>query len=107
MTRSTSLGFESQCGVPSGPTVQEGKADFWKRSGALCYGRRVGRQARLQGGRTTLNLDATLKRRAVLFALRAGVTLTELIEHGLRLALASEPPTPGQKKSRRIAPPAP
>jgi len=50
----------------------------------------MGRYAKLASGRTTLNIDPALKKRATLFALRHGLTLSALIEHGLKLAMAQK-----------------
>ena len=48
----------------------------------------MGRHARVDDGRTTLRLDPQLKRRATLYAIRRNLTLTELVEEGLRLVMA-------------------
>ena len=48
----------------------------------------MGRHARVDDGRTTLRLDPQLKRRATLYAIRRNLTLTALVEAGLRLVMA-------------------
>jgi len=48
----------------------------------------MGRHARVDDGRTTLRLDPHLKRRATLYAIRRSLTLTKLVEAGLRLVMA-------------------
>ena len=48
----------------------------------------MGRHARVDDGRTTLRLDPHLKRRATLYAIRRSLTLTALVEEGLRLVMA-------------------
>ena len=47
----------------------------------------MGRHARVDDGRTTLRLDPHLKRRATLYAIRRSLTLTALVEEGLRLVM--------------------
>ena len=47
----------------------------------------MGRYARAHSGRTTLNIDPKLKARATLYAIRHGLTLSQLIEQGLKLAM--------------------
>jgi hypothetical protein len=46
-------------------------------------GRRAG-----GSGKTTLDLDPKLKQRAVLWAIRNGTTLSDMVEEGLRLVMA-------------------
>jgi len=48
----------------------------------------MGRHARVDDGRTTLRLDPRLKRRATLYAIRRSLTLTKVVEDGLRLVMA-------------------
>jgi len=48
----------------------------------------MGRHARVDDGRTTLRLDPHLKRRATLYAIRRSLTLTKLVEEGLRRVMA-------------------
>lgn len=47
---------------------------------------------------TTLRLDDELYRRAKVEAARQGITLTRLIEEGIRLRLARPPVAPGEIK---------
>jgi predicted HicB family RNase H-like nuclease len=47
----------------------------------------MGRRASTSG-KTTLNLDPKLKERAVVWAVRNGTTLQEMVEDGLRLVMA-------------------
>jgi predicted HicB family RNase H-like nuclease len=46
----------------------------------------MGRQA-TKSGKTTLDLDPKLKERAVVWAVRNGTTLKEMVEEGLRLVM--------------------
>jgi predicted HicB family RNase H-like nuclease len=46
----------------------------------------MGRQA-TNSGRISLDVDAALKMRATIAAIKAGMTLTQLVERGLVLAL--------------------
>jgi len=50
----------------------------------------MGRPAKTNEGRTTLGLDPNLKRRATVYAVQTGSTLTEVIEAALRLYLAQK-----------------
>jgi len=47
----------------------------------------MGRQA-TNSGRISLDVDAALKMRATIAAIKAGVSLTQLVERGIVLALA-------------------
>jgi hypothetical protein len=48
----------------------------------------MGRPARAMSTKTTLTLDAKLKERAIVWAVRNDKTLSEMVEEGLRLVLA-------------------
>ena|SRR5438094_8082476 len=58
--------------------------DMW----AWYAGRQMGRRATTRGGRLSLDMDPALKLKASIAALRAGISLTELVSRGLVLALA-------------------
>ncbi len=47
----------------------------------------MGRRPRTTTGKTTLNLDPKLKQRAAVWAIRNGMTLSEMVEEGLRLVM--------------------
>jgi hypothetical protein len=47
----------------------------------------MGRRAKATS-KTTLDIDPKLKERAILWAVRHGATLTEMVERGLRLVMA-------------------
>jgi hypothetical protein len=62
----------------------------------------MGRPGRLTSGRTSLNLDPDLKRRAMFYALRHNLTLTDLIEQALRRYLSGgQTKTPPQREPER------
>jgi len=49
---------------------------------------RMGRRATTTGGRLSLDMDPALKLKASIAALRQGISLTQLVERGIVLALA-------------------
>jgi len=89
------LSEADQIGVP-GLDEHRGALSRRQFSEGVCYLRDVGRQGRL-GGRTTLNLDEVLKRRAMFYALRSRTTLTKVIEAALRLYLTRKRPGQGHR----------
>jgi len=48
----------------------------------------MGRRATASSSKTTLSLDPKLKERAAVWAMRNGMTLSAMVEDGLRLVMA-------------------